>query len=266
MATINYRLQKIAEDLFIKYNSKERVYIDEKIENFKKNIKLYFGNAVDEILVFGSYKRSTILPREFDENSDIDVLIVFNQQINSFNSETYRNHIKRFALAKYPTTKVVKDHPSVVLEMQKIKFDLVPSKYVSTFWTQTYQIPNRESVWTNTDPIGFNNLLTERNNKYNSIVKPIIRLIKRWNAANDYPYKTFELEKIIADMNFSGDNYEKGFIYAVENLPTNNLGIFQTAKVQTLQKNVNQIKQYLEIGNQQKAEETVLNILNLRYK
>ena len=162
MATINYRLQKIAEDLFIKYNSKERVYIDEKIENFKKNIKLYFGNAVDEILVFGSYKRSTILPREFDENSDIDVLIVFNQQINSFNSETYRNHIKRFALAKYPTTKVVKDHPSVVLEMQKIKFDLVPSKYVSTFWTQTYQIPNRESVWTNTDPIGFNNLLTER--------------------------------------------------------------------------------------------------------
>ncbi len=34
MATINYRLQKLAEELFIKYGSKEREYINGKIENF----------------------------------------------------------------------------------------------------------------------------------------------------------------------------------------------------------------------------------------
>lgn len=266
MATINYRLQKLAEELFIKYGSKEREYINGKIENFKQNIKSYFGNQVDEILVFGSFSRSTILPREFDESSDIDVLIVFNQQLNTYNSETYRNQLKRFAIAKYPTTKVLKDHPSIVLEMQKIKFDLVPSRYLSTFWNNTYQIPNRESIWINTDPKGFNTLLTNNNNKYNSILKPIIRLIKRWNASNDYPYKTFELEQIIAEMNFSGDNFEKGFFYAVENLPKDDLGIYQTAKVNTLQKNIKLIKQKLEINDQTKAEEILLNILNLRYK
>lgn len=266
MATINYRLLKLAEELFIKHGSKEREYINGKIENFKQNIKQYFGNQVDEILVFGSFSRSTILPREFDESSDIDVLIVFNQQLNAYNSETYRNQLKRFAIAKYPTTKVLKDHPSIVLEMQKIKFDLVPSRYLTTFWNSTYQIPNRESVWIDTDPKGFNSLLTTNNNKYNSILKPIIRLIKRWNASNDYPYKTFELEQMIAKMNFSGDNYEKGFFYAIENLSKYNLGIYQATKVNTLQKNANLIKEKLEINDQAKAEEILMSILNLKYK
>ncbi len=150
--------------------------------------------------------------------------------------------------------------------MQKIKFDLVPSRYVTSFWNSTYQIPNRESVWMDTDPKGFNSLLTTNNNKYNSILKPIIRLIKRWNASNDYPYNTFELEQMIAKMNFSGDNYEKGFIYATENLSKYNLGIYQTAKVNTLQKNVQLITEKLKNNDQTKAEEILMNILNLKYK
>ena len=43
------------------------------------------------------------------------------------------------------------------------------------FWNSTYQIPNRESVWIDTDPKGFNSLLTTNNNKYNSILKPITK-------------------------------------------------------------------------------------------
>ncbi len=35
MATINYRLQKIASDLFIKYGSAEREDIDKKVQNLK---------------------------------------------------------------------------------------------------------------------------------------------------------------------------------------------------------------------------------------
>ena len=66
MATINYTLQKISGDLFIKYKSKEREYIDEKIANFHKTLKAYFTSSISGTLVFGSYKRDTILPRKFD--------------------------------------------------------------------------------------------------------------------------------------------------------------------------------------------------------
>lgn len=60
MASINSRLQSIASDLFIKYASTERTYINEKIENLKKNLNDWFGNSISEIIVFGSYKRDTI--------------------------------------------------------------------------------------------------------------------------------------------------------------------------------------------------------------
>ena len=263
MATINYRLQKIAEDLFIKYDSKEREYIEQKIVNFRTNIKDYFGTRINEILIFGSFKRDTILPRKFDESSDIDVLIVFNQAQNEFTPETYRNQLKRFATAKYPTTKVLKDHPSVVLEMSNIKFDLVPCRLFNNFWSITYQIPNKNGTWMDTDPKGFNEKLIAANNKYSSIVKPIVRLMKCWNAYNDYPYATFELEQIIADMNFTNDNYQTGFLYAIDKLPTNNLSDYQSKKIQTLQNNKYWIKEYLEKENQEKAIEVVCRILGI---
>lgn len=263
MATINYRLQIMASDLFIKYGSAERVDIDKKVQNLKININSYFENGVSDILIFGSYKRDTILPRKFDESSDIDILVIFNQADKEFTPETYRNQLRRFADYKYSTTKVVKDHPSVVLEMSSIKFDLVPCRIYKGFLNHTYQIPSKSETWMDTDPKGFNETLTAANNRYGSLVKPLIRLFKRWNAYNNYPYATFELEGYIADMNFSNDNYETGFLYAIKQLPIIGLPDYQAKKIETLKSNGVWIKDYIDRDNQEKAIEVVCRILGL---
>jgi predicted nucleotidyltransferase len=264
MATVNYVLQKIAGDLFIKYDSDERSYIEERVKNFKKSLKKYFGSNISDVVLFGSFKRDTILPRKFDQESDIDVLIIFSDTEQGFTPETYRNRLRRFAEKSYFSSKVVKDHPSIVLEMSNIKFDLVPCKIESSFWSSTYQIPNKSSSWMDTDPKGFNEKLTEANNKFNSIVKPIIRLLKRWNAYENYPYLSFELEKIVADMNFSGDNHQTGFIYAIKNLPTYGLADYNKRKVDAAQNNINWVEEYLNRENQDKATEVVRRILGLK--
>jgi len=264
MVTINYKLQKIAENLFIKYKSTEREYIDKKIINFKNSIKEYFGNKVNDILVFGSYKRDTILPRKYDEKSDIDVLIVFDQEENEFTPETYRNQLIKFAEIKYPKTTRLKNHPSVVLEMSNIKFDLVPCRIKRSFWKDKYQIPDKTGDWMDTDPTGFNQDLTDANTRYSSIVKPIIRLLKCWNANSGYPYYSFDLEQIIADLNFKKNNYESGFLYAIENLPIDDLPDYQARRVETLKNNKDRIEDYLERENQEKAMEVVYRILGVK--
>ena len=253
----------MASDLFIKYGSAERVDIDKKVQNLKTNINSYFENGVSDILIFGSYKRDTILPRKFDESSDIDILVIFNQADKEFTPETYRNQLRRFADYKYSTTKVVKDHPSVVLEMSSIKFDLVPCRIYKGFLNHTYQIPSKSETWMDTDPKGFNETLTAANNRYDSLVKPLIRLFKRWNAYNNYPYATFELEGYIADMNFSNDNYETGFLYAIKQLPIIGLPDYQAKKIETLKSNGVWIKDYIDRDNQEKAIEVVCRILGL---
>lgn len=264
MASINYRLQNIASDLFIKYSSTERKYIVDKIEIIKSNLKAYFGRDIQEILIFGSFKRDTILPRKFDERSDIDILIVFNNAEKEYTPETYRTRLKKFAEYKYSTSTVIKDHPSVVLELNKIKFDLVPCIFVNGFLSNSYKIPNKNGNWMNTDPTSFNTKLTDANIRYNSIVKPMVRLFKRWNAYNGYPFYSFGLENLIADMNFSGDNYQTGFLYVINQLSTRRLSVSAAQKVNTLQSNGKWIKEYLERDDQIKAIEVTCRILGLK--
>lgn len=265
MATINYRLQQIASDLFIKYSSDERKYIVDKIDNISLNLKTYFQSSIKEILIFGSFKRDTILPRNFDEESDIDILVVFNYSEYTYTPETYRNQLKRFAESRYSTSKVLKSHPSIVLEMNKIKFDLVPSRITGNYFYTTYQIPDKNGYWQNTDPKGFNEELTRVNTQYNYIVKPLIRVFKRWNSYNDYPYSSYELEQELAKINFSGDNFEKGFLYAVDKLNRFKLPEYQARKVDTLKNNAAWIKTYLDRDNQEKAIEVLCRILGLVY-
>lgn len=264
MASINYRLQNIASDLFIKYGSTERKYIVDKIDIITTNLKSYFGRDLKEILVFGSFKRDTILPRNFDEHSDIDILVVFNNAEREYTPETYRTRLKKFAEYKYSRSTVIKDHPSVVLEMNKIKFDLVPCRLVEVFFSNTYQIPNKSGSWMDTDPTGFNKKLTEANTRYGNLVKPMVRLFKRWNAWNNHPFSTFELEGIIADVNFSGDNYETGFLYAITQISTFGLGAGAAQKVETLKSNGKWIKEYLDRDDQEKATEVACRILGLK--
>lgn len=264
MATINYRLKKIAEDLFIKYGSKEREYIVDKIANIKSNLNTYFNSDISEILVFGSFKRDTILPRKFDERSDIDILVVFNNAEKEYTPETYRSKLKKFAETKYYTSKVLKDHPSIVLEMNRIKFDLVPCRLKEGLFSDTYQIPDKLGSWMDTDPSGFNKKLTDANTRYSSIVKPIARLFKRWNSYNNYPFNTFELEQIIADVNFSKDNYETGFLYAIKQLSDYGMTSDSTQKIKTLKSNGEWITEYLDRDNQDKAIEVLCRILGLK--
>lgn len=263
MAVINSKLQRIASELFIKHQSEERENIDKKIDNLKINLKSYFTSRISEIIVFGSYKRDTILPRKFDKSSDIDILIIFNQFDNEYKPETYRNQLKRFAECKYQTTRVIKDYPSIVLEMSNIQFDLVPCRQFNNIWVNTYQIPSRSDTWMYTDPTGFNISLTNANVQYGSMLKPIIRLFKRWNAFNNYPYATFELEKLIANMDFRNQNFETGFLSVINQLTLTTLVQDQSNKLKTLKANGLLIAEFIKIDAQNKALELIYKVLGL---
>src|SRR5436190_340272 len=114
-AGLNNLLKKIASELFIKYDSNERWKIDRSVDNILNKLEEYFDDQIEDAIVFGSFSRDTILPRKYDTNSDIDILVQFNTETyDKLKPESYRNHLKKFADALYPNSLVGKDHPSVV--------------------------------------------------------------------------------------------------------------------------------------------------------
>jgi len=240
MVTINNYLKELSYDFYIKNDSQEQDNIQSSLNTLKEKLLDYF-NDIDEVRVFGSYERDTILPRYWDDNSDIDVLIVFSNEI--YLPETYRNQLRKFAETYYYQSIIYKSHPSIVLELNHIKFDLVPA---TEGRNTEYQIPDDKQSWRDTDPNDVKNQLLFANKKYNNIVKPIVRLLKRWNAFNNYPYDSYELELRISGLNYKQDNYETGFFYASENIISRGDSYIANIKHESLIKQIEWIREYLE--------------------
>lgn len=263
--SINTYLRDLSYRFYLKNDSAELKAIDASLLNLMKNLNTDLGVLIKRKFVFGSYDRDTILPRSVDSHSDIDLMVVFNTTEYERTPETYRLWLKLFADKYYKDrygSEVVKSFPTVTIRLGKIHYDLVPAKEVVSAWSSTLYIPSKVSVWQSTDPNDVKTKLTAANTKYGSIVKPIIRLLKAWNSNANYPYDSYELELMITNMNFYGDNIERGFFYAVGQLTTS-YSDPQTKKdkVNSLRYNINKAKECLEVNDSEKAKQWLHRVL-----
>jgi len=263
--SINSYLRDLSYRYYLKNDSSEISKINSSLESLLKNLDKELGILIKRRFVFGSYDRDTILPRSYDSNSDIDLMVVFNTTDYERTPETYRAWLKNFADKYYKDrygSEVVKSFPTVTVRLGHINYDLAPAKEETILWTPMLYIPSKVIGWQQTDPNDVKNKLTEANTKYNSIVRPIIRLMKAWNAYKGYPYDSYELELFITGLNYYGDDIQKGFFYAVGQLSTN-WSDPQTKKdkVESLKYNINQVKSCLENDDQVMAKQWLHRVL-----
>lgn len=159
---------------------------------------------------FGSSTRGTILPRAMDEHSDIDYMIVFSD--SSYTPTTYLSRLRGFVEAKYPSSSIYQSHPTIVLELNHIKFDLVPATEAFFYGLQ---IPCINRGWTTTRPNDFNAAIDRKNANHASLIKPAIRLLKYWNASSGYPFESFELEKRVCEIGFAHSANLRDIFFAI---------------------------------------------------
>ena len=262
--SIEEKLKELAQKYYISVKSSEQPKIKASLESIKKKLITDFGDRIVSIEVFGSYERKTILPRNYDRKSDVDLLIVFDHENINVNPSTYRKHLHDFAESFYPNSISYKSKPSVVLELNHINYDLVPAYRKDTGWffenIRTY-IPYSDTEWMETDIEGFSEKLEDVNKRYDYNVKRIIRLLKAWNAKVNYPIKSYSLEREIASMNFSGDDIEDGFFYAIDNLSDDRKTSIAEEKVETLKENAEYLKEALDDEDEEDVRKYLKRIL-----
>lgn len=219
--SINSILTKFAQQyLVLSYTDVERAKIISSI-NYLENI-LYsrLSGQVVEIIRFGSFTRNTILPRKYDPNSDIDLMVVFDNKVQH-TPETYRKWLLKVISSAYPNSVSEKDFPSIKLELGHIKFDLVPAySQDSIFLGKRYFIPAKYGRWMQSTPNDINTRLQTKNQQCgNNLVRNTIRLCKHWNASAGYPFESYLMETQILNMSFlfANDTYD-GFVSALYNL------------------------------------------------
>lgn len=238
--SINTHLTDLASKLVLKDSEKES--INTSIGTLQSRLDNYFS-TVDDHFEFGSHTRGTILPRKADDNSDIDYMVVFSNTLR-YKPQTFLNKLKDFANYYYSTSEVKQSHPTIVLELNHIKFELVPA-YCP--YAKDYRIPapaSDYSEWMATNPNGFNQELVNANTQNNYKIKPVVRLLKYWNALNGYVYSSYYLEKqIIGNFYFLCSSTKDYFKMAVDSLSESCEGMTETKrnKVQSLKKKIEDI-------------------------
>ena len=209
--SVNTHLTSLASALVL--SDTEKAGITTSIATLKTRLNSYFGNTITNHFEFGSYPRVTILPRKVDNNSDIDYMVVFNTATESQKKpQTYLDRLKKFAEAKYSTSEYSQSTPTIVLTLNHIHFELVPA--ISNYG---YQIPSPASSWSEwmpTDPIAANKALQDKNVANGSLIKPLVRLIKYWNAKKNYPFASFVLEQYIVNKYFYSCSSLRDYFYA----------------------------------------------------
>ncbi len=188
----------------------EEKSINTSISTIKTRLTSHFGTGLSDQFRFGSSTRGTILPRSMDEHSDIDYMVVFSD--SGYTPQTYLDRLKKFAETYYASSDIKQSSPSVVLQLNHIKFDLVPALKQAY---GGYKIPNGPGAWQDTNPNDFNATLTDKNGKELYMIKPTIRLVKFWNACNGYIYDSYGLEKYIVGLSYLTVMNQRDYLFTV---------------------------------------------------
>ncbi|KAF3996915.1 nucleotidyltransferase [Glaciimonas immobilis] len=242
-------------------SSVEQSSITTSITALQSRMALHFDSGmIKQYFRFGSSTRGTILPRSMDEQSDIDYMVVFSDSNST--PQTYLNRLKTFVEKRYGSSEIYQSSPTIVLELNHIKFDLVPA---TTTWISGLQIPKGSGGWTTTNPNDFNATLEAKNKASNSLIKPTIRLMKYWNAKSGFPFESFAMEKWICGLNFWFQKNQKDYLFAViDNLGTK-LSYSQRAnnEITRAKKIVAKARQYEEDEMPVAAEKEIKKLFRL---
>lgn len=207
--SVSTHLTGLASDLVL--SDDEKLSISRSIATLSSRLSSYFGADVTGQLQFGSSIRGTILPRKADSNSDIDYMVVFDTSDGQKKPQTYLDRLKRFAEAKYSTSEISQSNPTIVLSLNHIRFELVPAIY-----SYGYQIPSPASSWSDwisTDPSGTNDALQSKNKSEHYQIKPLVRLLKYWNARKGHPFTSYSLEQYVVGKFFYSCSTLRDYFY-----------------------------------------------------
>lgn len=207
MSVLSYLTSKASDAVL---SSTEKDSINRSISTLEGRLDAYFGDDLKSHFRFGSSTRGTILPRAMDERSDIDYMIVYKDGDSV--PQTYLDRLRRFVEKYYSRSEIYQSSPTIVLDLNHIKFDLVPAKAP---WYGGFQIPDGSGGWQDTNPNDFNDKLDEENKTNSSLIKPTIRLAKYWNAVNGYIYDSFSFEKWIVGRWYWGCSNQKDYLFKV---------------------------------------------------
>lgn len=131
--------------------------------------------------------------------SDVDYFAVIPTAKLKKNSSSTLQEVKNSLASRFPNTGVTVRSPAVVVPFGSTaseRHEITPADFVMQNGDGyfIYEIPDRYQGWMRSSPSAHNAWVNVQDNRLNSKVKPLIRLIKAWNYHRAGGIRSFYLE------------------------------------------------------------------------
>lgn len=208
--------------------------------------------VVTRTAVFGSFTRDTLLPAAIDPETDVDVLVVFRERGQK--PAVYIEKLRQFAALHYPSSAIISGNGTLHLKLVHARVELVPALE----GINGLQIPGKGPLpaWVATDPEAAARELREKNAAHQGLILPLVRLARYWNALNDYPFASFELEQRVVGHRFAfvAKNLKAYFFDFMRSLPAAvTAGSVKAERIRVMRRTLEEIDQLLLGGKPEAA-------------
>lgn len=191
--TITAGFQKFKENLEITGNQSS------KVADRQKNVRDAVSNEMTVLsdFVTGSYQRSTMIAPLSE--ADVDVFVVMDSKYyESSGQASLLDKVKRAIAKTYTDTKISRAGQAVTVKFSDFYVDVVPG-----FNRQGggYLIPDTSVPrWIETDPKKHVELWATLNTNKSGKFVPLAKMIKQWNRAHSWLFRSFHLEALLYDV------------------------------------------------------------------
>ncbi len=216
--SVNSYLNDTASKLVLNYNEKLSIATSKTAFINRMNSYFKYHESVDllDVIEFGSSQRETNLPKSVDSNTDVDIMLVLSD--DNATPQTYLDRVRRALEYEYNSSDIKQSSPTIRLLMNHITFEITPA---IKFFTG-YRIKSGDEWLITYAYQDFDNL-SKCNQLNNSMVKPLIRLLKYWNVTkNDGSFSSYKIEKIVineySSNRFQGYDYKKYLLTGFKDL------------------------------------------------
>jgi predicted nucleotidyltransferase len=236
MKDINEYLVELNSALLIDPIEKQK--IDDSISFLTKSLWGHFQSRLSDVIIFGSYDKDTIV--NSDPDSDVDVLVIFKQK--EVKPETYLKQLKEFCNINYPRSEIYQDYPTIVIDMNHVKFEIVPSYFVSETAKKIPAPRSTEFSWINTYPKEAKTAIDNKDRVNKGLIRPVIRILKYWSYLNGAVFRSYPIEKTLIDKSYSGANLRDYYLLAASAIIESASTVDQKSVCNTLKEHNRRLK------------------------
>lgn len=154
---------------------------------------------ISNFFITGSIANKT----EIKNYSDIDYFVVITPPNTNINSSSILKKIQTALKQCFPNTQTYIDDPAVICTFGSStseRTEIVPATFAGIAnGYEIYDIPNMNGGWTQTNPLAYNDIIKNQNERLSKKVIPLIRYIKAWKYYSTVPISSFYFEMAVAE-------------------------------------------------------------------